>query len=75
MAGASLLAIECRPSSIEFRLRTGYIDVQAKDLADARTFIERATKERKEVSVTLLGNAGKEVLPRNFCATASGPTS
>ena len=27
MAGASLLAIECRPSSIEFRLRTGYVDV------------------------------------------------
>ena len=27
MAGASLLAVECRPSSIEFRLRTGYVDV------------------------------------------------
>ncbi len=62
MAGASLLAIECRPSSIEFRLRTGYVDAQAKDLDDALAIIESATKERKAVSVALLGNAG-EVLP------------
>ena len=62
MAGASLLAVECRPSSIEFRLRTGYVDVQAKDLDDALAIIERSTKERKAVSVALLGNAG-EVLP------------
>ena len=27
MAGASMLAVECRPSAIEFRLRTGYLDV------------------------------------------------
>src|SRR5215470_338196 len=32
MAGACCLAVECRPSSIEFRLRTGYLDSQAKDL-------------------------------------------
>ena len=62
MAGASMLAVECRPSSIEFRLRTGYLDVQAKDLDDALAIIERATKERKAVSVALLGNAD-EVLP------------
>ena len=62
MAGASLLAVECRPSSIEFRLRTGYVDVQAKDLDDALAIIERSTEERKAVSVALLGNAG-EVLP------------
>src|SRR5208283_4259487 len=41
MAGASCLAIECRPSSIEFRLRTGYVDVQAKDLDDALSIIDR----------------------------------
>ena len=39
MAGASCLAIECRPSSIEFRLRTGYLDTQAKDLDDALAII------------------------------------
>ena len=31
MAGASLLAIECQPSRIEMRLKTGYLDAQAKD--------------------------------------------
>src|SRR5271154_6211743 len=62
MARASVLAIECRPSSIEFRLRTGYLDVQAKHLDDALAIIERSTNERKAVSVALLGNAG-EVLP------------
>ena len=31
MAGASLLAVECQPSRIEMRLRTGYLDVQATD--------------------------------------------
>ena len=35
MAGASCLAVECRPSSIEFRLRTGYLDKQARDLDEA----------------------------------------
>ena len=62
MAGASLLAVECRPSSIEFRLRTAYVDVQAKDLDEALAVIERSTRERKAVSVALLGNAG-EVMP------------
>src|SRR5579883_1149516 len=62
MAGASCLAIECRPSSIEFRLRTGYLDKQAKDLDDALAIIRQATAEKKAVSVGLLGNAA-EVLP------------
>src|SRR5437762_1993814 len=62
MAGASCLAIECRPSSIEFRRRTGYIDLVAKDLDDALSIINRSTAEKKPVSVALLGNAA-EVLP------------
>ncbi|MFI4983309.1 MAG: urocanate hydratase, partial [Nevskiales bacterium] len=35
MAGASCLAIECQPSRIEMRLRTGYVDRQAGDLDEA----------------------------------------
>src|SRR6201993_4333645 len=62
MAGASCLAIECRPSSIEFRLRTGYLDKQARDLDDALAIVRQATAEKKPVSVALLGNAA-EVLP------------
>ncbi|MCJ8141392.1 urocanate hydratase [Ancylobacter sp. A5.8] len=62
MAGASCLAIECRPSSIEFRLRTGYVDVQARDLDHALELINEATRAGKALSVALLGNAA-EVLP------------
>ncbi|WP_046862055.1 urocanate hydratase [Microvirga massiliensis] len=62
MAGASCLAIECQPSRIEFRLRTGYVDVQAQDLDDALEIIRRSCEEKKPISVALLGNAG-EILP------------
>jgi urocanate hydratase len=62
MAGAACLAIECRPSSIEFRLRTGYLDQQAKDLDEALAMIAKACAERRAVSVGLLGNAA-EILP------------
>jgi len=62
MAGASMLAVECRPSSIDFRLRTGYVDVAAKDLDDALRIIGEATKARKAVSVALIGNAA-EIVP------------
>src|SRR5271165_1915413 len=62
MAGVSMLAVECRPSSIEFRLRTGYVDVAAKDLDDALAIIEKATHDRKAVSVALLGNAA-DIVP------------
>ena len=61
-ARASMLAVECRPSSIEFRLRTGYVDVAAKDLDEALAIIERSTKDRRPVSVALLGNAA-EIMP------------
>ena len=62
MAGASCLAIECQPSRIEMRLKTGYVDVQAKDLDDALAIINQACAEKKAISVALLGNAA-EVLP------------
>jgi len=57
MAGASCLAVECQPSRIEMRLKTGYLDVQAKDLDEALAIIEKACKENKPVSVGVLGNA------------------
>jgi urocanate hydratase len=57
MAGASCLAVECQASRIEMRLKTGYVDTQAKDLDDALAIIDRAGKERRAISVALLGNA------------------
>ncbi len=61
MAGASLLAIECQPSRIEMRLKTGYLDAQANGLDEALAMIERAGTERRPVSVGVLGNAAEMV--------------
>jgi urocanate hydratase len=61
-AGASSLVIECQQSRIDFRLRSRYLDEQAQDLDDALARIARYTKEKKAVSVGLLGNAA-EILP------------
>jgi urocanate hydratase len=57
MAGASCLVVECQPSRIEMRLRTKYLDVQAKTLDEALVMIERSCAERKPLSVGVLGNA------------------
>jgi urocanate hydratase len=62
MAGASCLAIECQPSRIEMRMRTRYLDRQARDLDEALAIIAQAGRERKPVSVGLLGNAA-EIFP------------
>jgi len=62
MAGASMLAIECQPSRIEMRLRTRYLDKQAKDLDDALALMEQACVSKDPVSVGLVGNAA-EILP------------
>jgi urocanate hydratase len=62
MAGAALLAVECQPSRIEMRLKTGYLDQQAKDLDEALAMIEHACRERKALSIGVLGNAA-EIFP------------
>jgi urocanate hydratase len=62
MAGASCLAVECQPSRIEMRLRTRYLDVQAKDLDEALAMIAKSCAEKKPISVGLLGNAA-DVFP------------
>jgi urocanate hydratase len=57
MAGASCLAVECQPSRIEMRLRTRYLDRQAASLDEALEIMAQASRDRKPVSVGLLGNA------------------
>lgn len=61
-AGAVSLNIECQQSRIDFRLRSRYVDEQAKDLDDALARVKRYTAEKKAVSIALLGNAA-EILP------------
>ena len=62
MAGASILCVECRPSRIEMRLRTGYLDRRCDDLDEALSVIEQSVADKRPVSVGLLGNAA-EVFP------------
>jgi urocanate hydratase len=58
MAGASILIVECQPSRIEFRKRTGYLDCSVANLDEALAIIEKA-KTGKPVSVGLIGNAAE----------------
>ena len=62
MADASLLAVECRPSHIERRLETGYLDRSTTDLDEALAIVTDACAKRQPVSVGLLGNAA-EIYP------------
>ncbi|WP_411288673.1 urocanate hydratase [Phenylobacterium sp.] len=65
MAGASCLAVECQPSRIEMRLRTGYLDRATESLDEALAIIEQSCRDKAPVSVGLLGNAC-EVLPEIY---------
>ncbi|WP_162653714.1 urocanate hydratase [Lentilitoribacter sp. Alg239-R112] len=56
-AGACCLAVECNPDSIDFRLRTKYLDEKAETLDEAIEMIERWTAAGEAKSVGLLGNA------------------
>ncbi|MBT0570948.1 urocanate hydratase [Curvibacter sp. CHRR-16] len=62
LAGACSLTIECQQSSIDFRLRTRYVDKQARDIDHAFELLKEHTAKKEAVSIALLGNAA-EVLP------------
>ncbi|KAF0136947.1 MAG: urocanate hydratase [Xanthobacteraceae bacterium] len=62
MAGASMIAVECQPSRIEMRLRTRYLDAEARTIDEALEIVDRSHKAGKPISVGLLGNAA-EVFP------------
>ncbi len=62
LAGAVSLNIECQQSSIDFRLRTRYVDKQAKDIDDALALIRQHTAAKEAISIALLGNAA-DILP------------
>ncbi|WP_339850830.1 urocanate hydratase [Roseovarius nubinhibens] len=57
MAGACCLAVECNPDSIDFRLRTRYVDEKTDSLDEALEMIARWTEAGEAKSVALLGNA------------------
>ncbi len=70
-AGACCLAVECNPDSIDFRLRTKYLDEKADTLDEALAMIDRWTKAGEAKSVGLLGNAA-EVFPEIYRRMAAG---
>lgn len=57
MAGACCLAVECNVDSINFRLRTRYLDEKAETLDEALGMIQQWTRTGQARSVGLLGNA------------------
>ncbi|MTI86872.1 MAG: urocanate hydratase [Balneolaceae bacterium] len=73
MAGASMIAVECREDRIDMRLRTGYVDKKATSLEEALKIIEQSAEDKKPVTVGLLGNAAdiyKKLLDKNILPDA-----
>src|SRR4030095_15846540 len=62
MNGAVFLGVEVDPTRIEKRLRSGYCDKIAWSLDEALKLIDQAQKDRKSISVGLVGNCA-DVLP------------
>src|SRR4026208_615192 len=60
--GAVFLGIDVDPARIEKRLKSGYCDKIAWSLDEALKLIDQARKERKSLSVGLVGNCA-DVLP------------
>ena len=62
MNGALFLGVEVDPTRIEKRLKSGYCDKIAWSLDEALELIENARKDRRSISVGLVGNCA-DVLP------------
>ncbi|MGB2874262.1 MAG: urocanate hydratase [Gaiellaceae bacterium] len=62
LAGAAILCVEVDASRIRRRLETGYLDEATESIEDALDRIRSAARERRPLSVGLLGNAA-EVVP------------
>lgn len=54
-----ILAVEVDKRMIERRLSTGYLDTWTNDLSEALRLVEQAKKEKRPLSVALLGNAAE----------------
>ncbi len=62
MNGAAFLGIDVDKARLEKRIKTGYLDVISEDLDEALKLVLDAKKEKKALSVGLVGNCG-EILP------------
>lgn len=71
LAGACSLNIECQQSSIDFRLRTRYLDKQAQNLDEALDMLRLHCERKEAISIGLLGNAA-ELVPEIARRAAAG---
>jgi urocanate hydratase len=62
MNGAVFLGVEVDPARIEKRLKSGYCDEIANSLDEALKLIDQARRDRRSLSVGLVGNCA-DVLP------------
>ncbi len=62
MCGAAILCVEVDAERIQRRLETRYLDEASESLDDALSRVEAAARDRRALSVALLGNAA-EVAP------------
>jgi urocanate hydratase len=62
MNGGVALVVECDPSRIQRRIESRYLDVAADDLDHAVRMAEQARRDRRAVSIGVLGNSA-EVVP------------
>jgi urocanate hydratase len=62
MNGGAALIVECDPKRAQRRLENRYLDEIASDVDDAIARAERAKRDRKAVSIAVIGNAA-EVFP------------
>jgi urocanate hydratase len=62
MAGAAFLGVEVDPERIKKRLKTGYCDYMVNTLDEALRILKNAVREKKAVSVGLVGNCA-DVIP------------
>jgi urocanate hydratase len=70
-AGAVSLVIECQQSRIDFRLRTRYLDKQARNIDEALQWVKHHCERKEAVSIGLLGNAA-EILPELVTRARAG---
>jgi urocanate hydratase len=68
MNGGAVLCIECDPHRARRRVETRYLDEIADDIDDAIARVEKAKRDKRALSVGLIGNAAyilPELLRRN----------
>ncbi len=63
MNGALFLGVEVDPARIEKRVKSGYCDKIAHSLDDALRMLDEARKNRRAISIGLVGNCA-DVLPK-----------